>query len=79
MKYLILSAMILTSSISRAERHDFNLDIQQASLSQQRLHRQLLRILQGFEVSIAENEVDQSATKLSAAPEFKIHLVTRQN
>jgi len=80
MRYLAITTIVLMSSISQAEVQDFNAQIRQASISQRLLHRKLLRILQGLEVSIADDETAaQQIEDQSPSPEFKIRLVKSAN
>ena len=78
MRLLSLTIVLLMSSLSPAEVQDFNGAIQEASVSQNRLHRKLLHILYGTEVSIADNEAGTTEAPQplqAAANEVKIRLV----
>lgn len=75
MRFFILTMTFLVgSSISHGEVQDFNQAIAEASFNQKRLHRQLLRILQGFEVSIAENDFQAPPQNSPAIPDYGIRL-----
>lgn len=75
MRYLAITIILLMSSTSFAEVHNnLNNEITEASFSQQRLHRQLLRILQGLEVSIADNGPNAPVLQ-PAEKEYKVHLI----
>ncbi|MDG0818130.1 hypothetical protein [Bdellovibrio svalbardensis] len=56
MRFTIITLMLLISSISHGESHNFNGEIKEASISEKMLRKRLLRILQGTEVAIASND-----------------------
>jgi hypothetical protein len=68
MRYTAIALMILMGSVAQAEVHDFNNAITEASVSEKRLHRRLMRILQGDEVSIAEKDALQSTDSQKEEP-----------
>jgi len=57
MRLFTMTMILLMSSLSQAETLDFNEAIKEATVSQNLLHRRLLRILQRTEVSIADKNL----------------------
>jgi hypothetical protein len=82
MRHTLFTMIVLMSSFAHAEKNNLNNVIAEASLSQKRLHRQLLRILQGGEVSIAETErpaEPEESTLATNSPDYKVRLVPVHN
>jgi len=77
MRQLTITVFILMSSVSHAKVQNFNDAINEASVSQKILHRRLLRILQGTEESIADNDsaTESPQQMQAAANDVKIRLV----
>ncbi|MBC7371977.1 MAG: hypothetical protein H7326_10450 [Bdellovibrionaceae bacterium] len=80
MRNITIAIVLLASSIAQAEVQGFNEEIRQASVTQRMLHRKLLRILQGLEVSIADDDTaNQQIESQSPSPDFQIRLVKATN
>lgn len=56
MRFLILTLIALSSSISMATGHDFNGMITEVSQQESRLHKKLLRSLQNTQTAVAYND-----------------------
>ena len=80
MRNITIAILLTISSVSQAEVQNFNDEIRQASITQRMLHRKLLRILQGLEVAIAEDDTaEQQVEKQIPSPDFQIRLVKSTN
>lgn len=56
MRFLIITFMVLSGSISMAGSHDFNAMISEVSQQESRLHKKLLRSLQNTQTALAYND-----------------------
>lgn len=80
MRNISIAIVLFASSIAQAEVQGFNEEIRQASVTQRMLHRKLLRVLQGLEVSIADDDTaNQQIESQSPSPDFQIRLVKATN
>lgn len=75
MHFLIIAAVLLTTSFSQAAVEGFNGMIQEASVSEKILRRKLLKILQNTEVSIAANENLEKLQNKYPSQDFEVKLV----
>ena len=75
MHFLIITAVLLTTSFSQAAVEGFNGMIQEASVSEKILRRKLLKILQNTEVSIAASNKNEQLQNKYPSPDFEVKLV----
>ncbi|WP_374027936.1 hypothetical protein ACES2J_03010 [Bdellovibrio bacteriovorus] len=76
MRFLIISLILMSASLSQAEVQGFNEMIKEASISEKILRKRLLRILNSSEVAIAANDKAQEQLQNSPSREnFEVRLV----
>lgn len=79
MRFLIISLILMSASLSQAEVQGFNGMIQEASISEKLLRKRLLRILNSSEVAIASNDkAQEQLQKESPSQDFEVRLVRVQ-